>query len=430
MGSPAKPPGATIRAGGADAEIRESHLSNGIRVVTEPMPEARSVALGVWVAVGGRDESDALAGASHFLEHLLFKGTPSRSARQIAEAVDAVGGDMNAFTAREHTAYYARLPSDRVAVGLDILGDVLTEPAFRPNEIDAERQVILEEIRMNLDVPEDHVHTLLAEALFPAHPLGREVLGTRETVEAVGRPDIAGFFTRWYQPRNLTVVAAGNIDHEALASSLEGSLGALEGGERPQRAQPVASPAPVVAKSDDTEQVHLALGWRGVDDANPDRYVLAVLNQILGGGVASRLFQEVREQRGLCYSVYSWATTYADSGAAGVYAATNPARVGELLHVLDEEVATLAATGVTDAELALAKGYIEGSMLLGLEDSGARMGRLGRLLVSSGELLTADEELERFRAVTIDDVERVAASVYGAPRSLAVIGPVDPATLN
>src|SRR5918993_1597706 len=198
----------------SEADVRDVRLGNGVRVVTERMPEARSVTVGVWVGVGGRDEPASLAGASHFLEHLLFKGTSTRSARQIAEAIDAVGGEMNAFTNREHTAYYTRLPAARVDLGLEILGDVLTAPAFRPHEVDAERQVIIEEILMNLDVPEDHVHTLLAEALFPGHPLGREVLGTRESVEAASRDQIADFFARWYRPRNLAVVAAGDLDHD------------------------------------------------------------------------------------------------------------------------------------------------------------------------------------------------------------------------
>ena len=280
-------------------EIRESRLANGVRLVTERMPEARSVSLGVWVGVGGRDEPDELAGASHFLEHLLFKGTPTRSARQIAELIDATGGEMNAFTTREHTAYYTRLPAAQVDLGLDILGDVLTEPAFRPHEVDAERQVIVEEILMNLDVPEDHVHTLLAEALFPGHPLGREVLGTRETVEAATRDQIADFFGRWYLPRNLVVVAAGDLDHDHVAGRLDASLGRLDGGERPVRHVPAVDVEPRLVLDDPTEQVHVAMGWRGVDHHDDDRYAVTIANQILGGGMASRLFQQVREERGL-----------------------------------------------------------------------------------------------------------------------------------
>jgi predicted Zn-dependent peptidase len=414
----------------SEEEVRETRLANGIRLVTERMPEARSVSLGVWVGVGGRDEPGELAGASHFLEHLLFKGTTTRSARQIAEAVDAVGGEMNAFTNREHTAYYTRLPAACVDLGVEILGDVLTDPAFRPHEVEAERHVILEEILMNLDIPEDHVHTLLAEALFPGHPLGREVLGTRATVEAATRDQIADFFGRWYLPRNLVVVAAGAVDHERLADAFSGSLGRVSGGERPVRDVPGVDVEPRVVLDDPTEQVHLAMGWRGVDHFDDDRYALSVANQVLGGGMSSRLFQQVREERGLCYSVYSWASTYADAGSAGVYAGTAPARVAELLSVVDDEVAKLVASGVTENELGVAKGFIEGSLVLGLEDSASRMARLGRSLIARNEIVTVDDQLARIRAVTGDDVGAVAARVYGGDRSLAVIGRVDDAILT
>ncbi len=406
-------------------DIRETRLANGIRLVTERMPEARSVSLGVWVGVGGRDEPDELAGASHFLEHLLFKGTSTRTARQIAEDVDAVGGEMNAFTNREHTAYYTRLPAAQADLGLDILGDVITDPAFRPHEVDAERHVILEEILMNLDMPEDHVHTLLAEALFPGHPLGREVLGTRETVQAATRDQIADFFGRWYLPRNLVVVAAGDLDHDRVAESFAASLGRLDGGERPVRRQPDVDVEPRVVLDDPTEQAHVAMGWRGVDHDDDDRYALMVANQILGGGMSSRLFQEVREERGLCYSVYSWASTYADAGSAGIYAGTAPSRVGELLSVVDDEVGKLVASGVTENELAVAKGFIEGSLVLGLEDSGSRMARLGRSLMARDKIVSLDEQLTHIRAVSADDVAAVASRVFGSPRALAVVGHVD-----
>jgi predicted Zn-dependent peptidase len=410
--------------------IRETRLANGVRIVTERMPEARSVSLGVWVGVGGRDEPAALAGASHFLEHLVFKGTSTRSARQIAEAIDAVGGEMNAFTNREHTAYYTRLPADRADLGFDILGDVLTDPAFRPPEVDAERHVILEEILMNLDMPEDHVHTLLAEALFPGHPLGREVLGTKETVDAATRDQIADFFRRWYLPRNLAVVAAGDLDHDRVVDAFGGSLGSLAGGERPERTTPGDAVEPRTVLDDPTEQVHVAMGWRGVDHFDDDRYAFTIANQILGGGMSSRLFQEVREQRGLCYSVYSWGSSYVDSGTAGIYAGTSPSRVAELLSVVDDEIAKLVASGVTEGELEVAKGYIEGSMVLGLEDSGSRMARLGRSLMARDEIVTVDEQLARVRAVTVDDVGAVAARVFGGDRALAVVGHVDDGVLD
>jgi predicted Zn-dependent peptidase len=411
-------------------DIEDIRLANGIRLVTERMPEARSVTVGAWVGVGGRDEPAALAGASHFLEHLLFKGTTARTARQIAETIDAVGGEMNAFTSREHTAYYTRLPASQARVGFDILGDVLTDPLFRPHEVEAERQVILEEILMNLDMPEDHVHTLLAGALFPGHPLGREVLGDPETVEAVTRDQIAEFFAHWYRPRNMVVTAAGDLDHDVVAVAFERSLGSMSGGDAPVREAPTTPPEPRVVSRDDTEQAHVAMGWRGVDHDDDDRYALTVANQILGGGMSSRLFQEVREERGLCYSVYSWASTYADSGCAGVYAGTAPGRVGELLAVIDDEIAKIAASGVTESELTVAKGFIEGSLVLGLEDSGSRMARLGRSLMARDEVVPVDEQLAHIRAVTGDDVARVAADVFGGQRTLAVIGPVDDADLT
>jgi predicted Zn-dependent peptidase len=337
---------------------------------------------------------------------------------------------MNAFTSREHTAYYTRLPATRLDMGLGILGDVVSDPAFRPHEVDAERQVILEEILMNLDMPEDHVHTLLAEAMFPGHPLGREVLGDRETVEAITRDEIDQFFRHWYRPRNLVVTAAGDLDHDRIAAAFESSLAGPAGGEPPVRKPPEAGPEPLVLDADATEQAHVAMGWWGVDHDDDDRYALTVANQVLGGGMSSRLFQEVREERGLCYSVYSWASTYADAGTAGVYAGTAPARVGELLAVVDDEVGKIAASGVTESELAVAKGFIEGSLVLGLEDSGSRMARLGRSLMARDEVVPVDEQLARIRAVTADDVARVSAQVFGGARTLAVIGPVDESILR
>jgi predicted Zn-dependent peptidase len=337
---------------------------------------------------------------------------------------------MNAFTNREHTAYYTRLPAERIDLGMDILGDVLTDPAFRPPEFEAERHVILEEILMNLDVPEDHVHTLLAEALFPGHPLGREVLGTRDTVEAATRDEIAEFFGHWYRPRNLVVVAAGDLTHDHVVDAFAASLGGLSGGDRPVRERPTPDVQPRAVLDDPTEQAHVALGWRAVNHADDDRYALMVANQVLGGGMSSRLFQEVREQRGLCYSVYSWASTYDDAGCAGIYSGTAPSRLAELLAVIDDEVGKLVASGITEAELDLAKGYIEGSLVLGLEDSGSRMARLGRSLMARNEIVTVDDQLSRIRAVTTEDAAAVSARVFGSPRALAVVGHVADADLG
>lgn len=412
-----------------DPGVEQTELPNGLRIVTETMPEARSVSLGAWVRVGGRDEPDELSGASHFLEHLLFKGTETRGPREIAEAVDAVGGEMNAFTSREHTAYYARLPHAHLSMGVEILGDVLTVPALRPAEVEAERQVIVEEILMNLDAPDDRVHTLLAEALFPEHPLGRDVLGDRRSVEALRRDDIAGFFAEWYRPATMVVAAAGRLEHAAVVEAVGTAFRGSSGGGRPLRTPPDPLQPAVVVEHDDTEQANLCIGWRSLPVDHEDRWALAVANQILGGGMASRLFQEVREARGLAYAVYSHTSSYADSGLLSIYCGTAPARAPEALAVIDGVIEELLAGGVTEREREVAVGYLEGSMLLGLEDTGGRMGRLGRSLVQRDAITTIDEHVARLHAVTVDDVGRALRDVLSGPRVLAAVGPFEAGAL-
>jgi predicted Zn-dependent peptidase len=409
--------------------IRRTELANGIRIVTERMPEARSVTTGFWVAVGGRDEAPELAGASHFLEHLIFKGTTSRSAREIAESVDALGGEMNAFTSREHTAYYTRLPAEALGFGLDLLTDVLGAPALREPEVDAEREVILEELALSEDTPDDKVHSLLADALFPDHPLGREVLGDGDTIAALTRDEIATFLAEHYRPANVVVAAAGALEHDDVVERVAGFLGDADRGSAPKRTAPVDGPRPMAVARRDTEQAHITLGWRAVDQADPDRFALAVANQVFGGGLSSRLFQEIREERGLAYSVYSGASLYTDSGMLMVYAGTAPAKVREVLQVIDEQVEALASDGITDRELAVASGYLVGSLLLNLEDSGSRMGRLARGALAVTEPLTVDEQVARIRSVTSEDVQRVLHRVLTAPRTLAAVGPFDESAL-
>ena len=408
-----------------DPAVDVTELANGLRIVTEAMPEARSVTIGAWVGVGGRDEPDELSGASHFLEHLLFKGTEARTARHIAEAVDSVGGEINAFTAREHTAYYARLPHQHVGLGLEVLGDVLTAPAFRPAEVEAERQVIVEEILMNLDAPEDRVHTLLGEALFPGHPLGRDVLGDQDTVEAISRDEIASFFERWYRPGAMSLVAAGNVVHDEVVALASAALGSGAGGELPVRSAPTAAPVALLVEHDVTEQAHLCLGWRTFAQDDPDRWALLVANQVFGGGAASRLFQEVREERGLAYSVYSYPAGYADTGALTVYCGTAPKRARKTLALVEGIVDSLRGGAVTETELDVAKGYLEGSYVLALEDSGGRMSRIGRALVRGEDVLPVEEHVRRIRAVTSDDVTRVYERVFSSQRVLAAVGPFD-----
>ncbi|MBW3548541.1 MAG: insulinase family protein [Actinobacteria bacterium] len=405
--------------------MRTTRLPNGIRVVTEDVPSAHSVATGFWVGVGARDEGHELAGTSHFLEHLLFKGTEARTAASIAEAVDAVGGEMNAYTTHEYTAYYTRLPAGQLTLGLDLLSDVLWAPAFRPREVEAERQVILEELLAEEDCPDDRVHTLLAEAMFPEHPLGVEVLGTEASIRSLGREQIRGFHATWYRPANLVVAAAGRLDHDRVVDGVERRFAGGEGGEAPSRRPPTDVARRLAVLTRPTEQAYVAVGVPGLDRHDDDRFALVVANQVLGGGMSSRLFQTIREERGLAYSVGSSVSSYSDAGTLVASAGTTPARVPEVLGLVHAELDRIVDGGVTEHELGVAKGYVEGSTLLSLEDPGSRMGRLGDAMLTHGEVKEVDEVLERFRAVDRADVARVLGRVLGgAPRTVAVVGPV------
>lgn len=381
------------------------------------------MAIGFWIGVGGRDEPSELAGVSHFLEHLVFKGTDRRSAKEIAEAIDAVGGEMNAFTSREHTAYYTWLPASELDLAMAILTDVLAAPAVRPHELDAERDVILEELALAEDEPDDKVHSLLAAALFPEHPLGREVLGSTDTVDAMTRDQIVAFFSREYRPANVVVAAAGPIDHGAVTGALADYLAEGDTGARPERTPPTVPPVAELSASRPIESAHIALGWRTFGADDDDRFALAVANHVFGGGAASRLFESIREQRGLAYSVYSSNTTYSDTGALVAYAGTSPDKRVDVLRLIEGEVQSLLDDGVTERELDVARGYLSGSLLLSLEDTHSRMSRLGRIELSTAPRLTVDEQVDRIRAVTRDDVLRVLRRVVAGERSLALVAP-------
>jgi predicted Zn-dependent peptidase len=396
---------------------------NGLRIVTEDMPSVASVAIGCWVAIGSRDESDELAGASHFLEHLIFKGTERWASKAISQAVEARGGEMNAFTSREHTAYYVRLPAGELDFAISLLRDVLSEPALRPTEVDAERDVILEELALAEDSPDDKVHGALAESLYPDHPMGRETLGTEASIEAMTPADIRAFRSRWYQPANVVVAAAGQLEHDTVVAALDGFLGDGAGNETPVRRAPAGVPVPSVSVNRPGEQAHIAYGWRTFDHGDPDRHALAVANEILGGGMSSRLFQEVREERGLAYSVYSSAALASDTGMVTVYAGTTPAKEPVVREVVENELDKLLRHGITGTELEVAVGALVGSLTLSLEDSGSRMGRLGRNLLARNEVSTVDEHVRRVRTVTVNDVNGVVERIFGAAHSVAIVGP-------
>jgi predicted Zn-dependent peptidase len=408
------------------AGINHTELDAGLRVVTEGMPELRSAAIGFWVGTGSRDETARLRGASHFLEHLLFKGTDERSAREIAEAVESVGGEMNAFTTQEYTAFYVRVPDDQLRLAVDVLSDIMWSPAFRDDEVESERQVILEEIRMRDDTPDDLVHELFAEAAYPDHPLGCEVLGSQESIEAMGVDDIAGYHRAHYKTGNVVVAGAGNIAHDEVVRLVEKGLPSVRGTRPARRGGSLHEPERLRVVRRPTEQAHIVMGMRALSRSDVDRYALSVLNQALGGGMSSRLFQEIRERRGLAYSVFSYRTGFEETGALAVYAGTGPSHAREVLSVLNGELDRLAADGLDDSEVEAAKGHLKGSMALGLESSASRMHRLGRTELVLGEVPTLDEIVAEVDAVTADDIARVIGRVVvDEPRILAVVGPFD-----
>jgi predicted Zn-dependent peptidase len=418
--------------------IRRSALASGLRVVTEELSSLRSAAVGFWVGTGSRNEPDAVLGASHFLEHLLFKGTAERSALEIAQAIESVGGDMNAFTTQEMTAFYVRVPDTQLDLALQILSEIVWNPALRAEELESERQVILEEIRMRDDTPDDLVHDLFSEALFPGHPLGRAVIGTQESITGMTRDAVALYHGAHYRPANVVVAAAGNITHDHVVSRVVDRLvdrgrpsnGASGTGDAASTAPPPPLALQVLTRP--TEQAHVVIGTRGISRADDDRYALSVLNQALGGGMASRLFQEVRERRGLAYSVYSYRVAFAETGAFGVYVGTAPERVEEALDVVDAELDRLVREGsLDDDELDAAKGHLKGSMALSLESSHSRMHRIGSSELNLGEILTLDEVVAKVDAVAADDVARVVDRLFGhGRRTLAVVGPFDEAAFE
>jgi predicted Zn-dependent peptidase len=410
--------------------IERTGFGSGLRVVTERMPGLRSVALGFWVLAGSRDEPPPISGSSHFLEHLLFKGTRTRSARDIAEAFDAVGGDVNAFTAKEYTAYYARVLDRDLPMAVEHLADMIQHSVLRAADVEAERQVILEEINVHEDTPDDLVHDLFTETLWPGHPLGRPVLGTRESVRAATREQIRRFYRRHYVPGNLVVVAAGSVRHEELLRLLGEVMDtgpALPDGpenfglRRAERPPEPSGQARVVRRR--TEQAHICVGTNGLSRHDPDRFAFGIVNAALGGGMSSRLFQEVRERRGLAYSVYSYHSMYAEAGLFCAYAGTTPARAREVLDLIRREIEDVAEHGLTETEFERAKGHVKGSLVLSQDDPGSRMSRLGKSEIGHGEVLTVSETLRRIEQVSLEDARRVAKRVLSQPISLTVLGP-------
>jgi predicted Zn-dependent peptidase len=416
--------------------VRRTVLPSGLRILTEQVPGVRSVAIGVWVGVGSRDESLVEAGASHYLEHLLFKGTPSRSALEISAALEAVGGELNAFTSREQTCYYARVLDRDLPMAVDVVTDMVTASLLRADDIEAERGVILEEIAMHEDDPADHVHDVFSSSALGDGPLGRPVLGTAESIASLTQAQITDYYRSRYQPAGIVVSVSGAIDHDDVLAAVtrawnQSSDGRLATPDAPRHGarRPYPGHGIRVARRS-SEQAHLILGTAGVSRHDERRYALGLLSTALGEGMSSRLFQEIREKRGLAYSVYSFTTHYADAGLFGVYAGVAPKRAAQVLDLCREQLESVATDGLTAEELERAKGQTRGSLALGMEDTGARMSRLGKSELAQGEIVSVDETLERIDAVSLADVSRVAAEIMGQPLSLGAVGPFDASELE
>ncbi len=418
--------------------IARSEFSSGLRVVTERMPSTRSVAIGFWVLAGSRDERPAISGHCHFLEHLLFKGTRTRTARQIAEAFDAAGGDVNAFTGKEYTCYHARVLDRDLEMAVDHLTDMFSNSTVRGDDLDAERQVILSEIDMHEDAPEEVAYDLFTETLWPGHRLGRPILGTRDSIRAATRGSVKGFYGRHYVPGHLVVAAAGNVDHEKLVGMLRGRMdvGRRLGPRatsawklRTAQRAPRPSGASLV-KRRKTEQAHILLGTNGLSRSDPDRFAFLIVNAALGGGMSARLFQEIREKRGLAYSVYSYHGQYTEAGLFTAYAGTAPSRAKQVLGLMKDELRAVRDGGLTEEEFERARGHVKGATVLALEEPGGRMSRLGKSEIAHGEILTVGESLKRIQQVTLEDAQRVAERVLSQPMTLTVVGPFGPSAFD
>lgn len=397
-------------------------------MVTEYIPSVRSASVGVWVGVGSRDEGRSVAGAAHFLEHLLFKATPTRSAVDIAQAVDAVGGELNAFTTREHTCYYAHVLDTDLELAVDLVSDVVLRGRCATEDVEVERDVVLEEIAMRDDDPEDSLGDVFLSAMFGDHPVGRPVIGSVESIETMTRAQLHSFHVRRYTPERMIVAVAGNIDHDVVVSLVRQHFGPrLEAGRAavsPRKGAGRVGGKPSLLVIDrDGEQSHVSLGVRTPGRHWEHRWALSVLNTALGGGLSSRLFQQIRESRGLAYSVYSTVDTFADSGALSVYAGCQPERFDEVVRVTTDVLEGVARDGITADECRIAKGSLRGGLVLGLEDSGSRMHRIGRSELNYGEHRTIDHTLAQIEAVTLEEVNAVAHQLLSRDYGAAVLGP-------
>jgi len=404
-------------------------LPNGLRLITHDMPSTRSVAIGCWIDTGSRDETPVEAGASHFLEHLLFKGSEDWSARRISETLDGLGARHNAFTSKEYTCFWTRMRDEDLPTGVEILAEMLQRPSFRQSEIDSERNVVLEEINMNEDDPTDVAHEEFINAIWDGHPLAPPVLGTRESIGAMSRTTIHDYWARRYSPHSVVVAVAGNLPKD-LTEMIGERFGDWQGQPVERDSVTPTERSVVRATRRDTEQAHLILGSQSIARDDERRFALSLVDHILGGGMSSRLFHEIRETRGLAYAVHAFRLPFSDSGASGTYVGTTPRQADEVLKIVRDQFAMVVDNGVTPQELERAKGHVKGSLAISLEDANSRMNFIGRTEVVGQEHLTVDQIVEAISAVTHDEVIDVAQVAYDGPYVIGAVGPFDSVDLE
>lgn len=406
-----------------ETSFSKIRLENGLTLLTEKIPNVRSVSFGFWVNVGARDESEDISGMSHYLEHLLFKGTKKYTARQISEIFDTLGAELNAFSAKEYTCFYSRLLDEHLPAGLEVIASLLQEPLMGQAEIASEKEVVLEEISLYEDTPDEKIHDLVTSALWSDHPLGRNILGSLETVKNFSLKEIKTFFSRNYFPKNILLAVAGSFDQSQLVELVEKHFQAKDKNQPVrQETKPKVKPKVMVHKKK-TEQAHICLGAEAIRARDKNRFALAALDLILGGGMSSRLYQEVREKRGLVYSIYSYHSLYTETGLIAVYAGTRPANAEKVIKLIKSEIVSIINKGITDEELHRAKEHLKGQLILGLESTANRMMRLGKSELTHGEILTMNELIERIEMIKQKEVKDLACRIFQPEKMvLTIIG--------
>jgi predicted Zn-dependent peptidase len=410
----------------ADGEwVRKTALPNGIQVITEEIPHVHSIAVGIWIKMGSRDEDPQTNGISHFIEHMLFKGTKRRSAQQISKEIDSVGGILNAFTSKEFSSFYAKVLALHLPIAFDLLFDLYLHSLFSAAELDRERQVIIQEINMVEDTPDEYIHDLFSQSFWPQHPLGFPILGSLNTIARLNQRKLKDFFIANYLGTQPIFVAAGKLQHDEVVQAVQKALGKIRPQPKRRKINPPHSRPQLFVKTKPLEQVHLLLGTEGLPATHPQRYAFSVLNTILGGGMSSRLFQEIREKKGLAYSVYSFLASFLDSGLLGIYAGTGENTLGSVLRIIWRELKKLADGSLRQKELNSAKEQLKGNLLLSLENTESRMNRLAKNEIYYERFISTEEILEEIEKVSIDQVSALAARVFRSESlSLTLLGPV------